>query len=89
MQRHVVIPGNDDLRIRDPGEKIAGGEIFPPSRALGQVTGDGHQSGIDLPDETLQRGQNRGINAAEMQIGEVDERPYRGLTSRHYFTIAW
>ena len=75
-QRDVVIARHDDLRERNPFEKLPRRDVFDRARALREVAGDRDDVRLRFTDERDQRIENRRMNAAEMQIRKVDERAH-------------
>ena len=77
IERHVVVAGNDDLRLRQAGEKGARGLELGRARALGEITGDDDDVGRDRRDRRDQRLDDRRAGAAEVKIGEMNEGAHR------------
>jgi hypothetical protein len=55
------------------------------SSALREIAGDGDEIRLQRVHGAQQRLDQGRIDAAEMQVGEMDERPYSSPTSRRYF----
>ena len=72
-QRHVVIAGNDELRERQRIEECARLLKLPASGALREVAGNGDEIRLDGRDALDERRDDPLVEAAEVQIGEVDE----------------
>ena len=75
-QRHVVIAGHDNLRERQAAEKRGRLLELPPPRALRQIAGHRDQIGMDRRDAFDQRRDDALVEAAEMQIGKMDDRAH-------------
>jgi len=78
IERHVVVARNDDRRCPDAGEEIARLLELRLLRALRQVARDDDDIGPDRFDTREQRLDQSGIDAAEVQVGEMDDRSHRG-----------
>jgi hypothetical protein len=68
VERHIVIPGHDNLRTRERIQKHAGRLKLLRARTLRKVSGDGQQIRLDTADNIHQRFVNREINPAEVKI---------------------
>ena len=76
-QRHVVIARHDDLRERQAAEKRRRLLELPPPRALRQIARHRNQIGMDRRDAFHQRRDDALVEAAEVQIGEMNDRAHR------------
>jgi len=77
VQRDVVIAGHDDLRLGQPGEKIACLlELFGP-RTLGEVARDDHDIGLDELHRLQQRIKPGVVELPEMNVGKMKQCAHR------------
>ena len=67
-ERHVVVAGDDDLRVRQGVEKGARLLKLAGARALRQVAGDDHQRRPRVPHRLRQRPDHAVVNAPEVQV---------------------
>ena len=77
MQRHVVVAGHHDLRLRQAIEKVPCVFELRGPRALGQITGDHKEIRREFPCERTQGIEQARVDTAEVQIGEVQQRAHQ------------
>ena len=77
VQRHVVVARHDDLRLRQAVEK--GARLLELRLRARWVRSPETttRSGVDVGDQREQRLEQLGVDAAEVQVGEVDEGSHR------------
>ena len=77
VERHVVVARHDDLRCRQAREEVARRGEQLAARALRQVAGDDDDVGADPLHRRDQRVEQRRVDAAEVQVRQVDEGAHR------------
>jgi hypothetical protein len=82
-----VIARDDDLGLRQSGEKIARlTELLGPG-ALGQVAGDDDHLRRCLPRDFEERAERPRVDASEVEVGEVEKSPHDAAASAAAGTI--
>ena len=76
-ERHVVIPGDDEQRKRQAIEKLASLPELAAARPLCEVARHGDEIRRDRFDGPDERRDEPRIDAAEMNVGEMDDRSHR------------
>jgi hypothetical protein len=79
VERHVVIAGHRNDRRREPVEKFACGGEFGAARPLRKVAADGDEIGFLAGEIGEKPFRDDRVVAAEMQIGNMGDRPHHGL----------
>ena len=81
VERHVVVAGNHDLRLRQPVQELARRPEFVRLGALGQVAGNHHHIRRQAVDQRNDGGGDGFIDAAEVDIRQVNQDFHTGWLS--------
>ena len=72
-ERYVMVARNNNLRNRHPLQQPPGILILPLARPLGEIAADHDQVGLQLKQVVDERLDGRGVDPAEVEIGDVRE----------------